>query len=156
INPNWQQRQNELSQIEVEIRAQTSKASRHQRELAKFDSQMDRTPEIQQEYARLTRDLDQSKQAYNRLLDTRARAKISDDAAETGPAQFDILEPPRADMTPVWPVRPLFILGGLFAALGLGLGLAMLPQVLAPTITDVSTLERQFNLPVLGTVSALR
>jgi polysaccharide chain length determinant protein (PEP-CTERM system associated) len=156
INPNWQQLQGQLSQIQQEISALESKANQHRKQIALLDGQIDKTPEIQKEYQQLTRDVSSSKQAYEALLAKKQMAKISDDAAKSGPGEFDILEPPRADPMPVWPSRPIFILGGLIAALGLGLGLAILPQLVAPTVNDLAALQRQFGFPVLGSVSALR
>jgi polysaccharide chain length determinant protein (PEP-CTERM system associated) len=156
VNPNWQQISAALSQLQGDIAAIRAAATQHKREIARLEGDLDQTPAIQQEYVQLTRNYATDKLQYEQLLQKKQQANISDDAAESGIARFEVLDPPRADPAPVWPSRPLFILGGLFAALGAGLVLGLLPHLLAPTVNDVAALERQFGLPVLGTVSALR
>ena len=156
INPNWQQIKSALDQIEGDIAAIRAAAGQHNQVIRRLNSELDQTPEIQQEYKQLTRNYEIDKQQYDQLVQKKQQASIADDAAKSGIARFDILDPPRADPTPVWPSRPMFIVGGLVAALGAALALALLPYLLAPTISEVSTLERQFGRPVLGTVSALR
>jgi polysaccharide chain length determinant protein (PEP-CTERM system associated) len=156
INPNWQQISAALSQLQGDIAAINAAAAQHKREISRLEGQLDQTPAIQQEYLQLTRNYATDTLQYEQLLQKKQQAEISDDAAESGIARFDVLDPPRADPAPVWPSRPLFILGGLVAALGAGVVLALLPHLLAPTVNDMAALERQFGLPVLGTVSALR
>jgi polysaccharide chain length determinant protein (PEP-CTERM system associated) len=156
LNPQWQQISAALGGFRGDIAAIRAAIGQHQKKISQLNGQLDQTPEIQQQLAELTRNYNVDKEQYEKLRERKQEANISGEATKAGIARFEILDPPRASPTPVWPSRPMFILGGLVAALGCGLALAMLPQVLAPTISDVATLERQFGLPVLGTVSALR
>jgi polysaccharide chain length determinant protein (PEP-CTERM system associated) len=156
VNPVYQQIQAQLNQVQVDIASIQGAAEQHRNEIANLRKFVDQAPEIEQEFARLNRDYGVTKEQYDQLVTRREQARVSDDAARTGIVRFDVIEPPRAGVEPVWPRRPLLIVASLIAALGLGIGLAVLPQVLSPAFSDVTSLERKFGLPVLGSVSEVR
>lgn len=156
VNPVYQQIQSQLNQTQVEIASHIGAAEQHRAEIASLRQYVDQAPEIEQEYARLNRDYGVTKAQYEQLVARREQARVSDDAARTGIVRFDVIEPPRAGIEPVWPKRPLLFLGSLLAAIGLGVGVALLPQVVSPSFSDVGALERRFRRPVLGSVSEVR
>jgi polysaccharide chain length determinant protein (PEP-CTERM system associated) len=156
VNPVYQQIQGQLNQVQVDIASIQGAAEQHRAEIANLRTFVDQAPEIEQEFARLDRDYGVTKAQYDQLVTRREQARVSDDAARTGIVRFDTIEPPRAGVAPVWPKRPLLIMVSLIAALGLGVGLALLPQLLSPAFSDVTSLERKFGLPVLGSVSEIR
>ena len=61
-----------------------------------------------------------NKAQYTALLERLEKAKISDDASQTGMAKFDVIEPPNASTQPTSPKRPVLMLGALIFALGCG------------------------------------
>lgn len=156
VNPVYQQVQAQLNQTQVEIASILGAAEQHRTAIANLRQFVDQAPEIEQEYTRLTRGYDVTQARYEELLARREQARVSDDAARSGIVRFDVIEPPRAGINPVSPNRPLLFIACLALAIGAGVGLALLPQLLSPTVDDVGTLERSFGLPVLGAVSALR
>lgn len=153
-NPVYQQIQTQLSQVQVEIASHQGAAAQHRREISNLRQYVNQAPEIEQEFSRLNRDYGVTKAQYDQLVARREQARVSGDAAQAGIVRFDVIEPPRAPLSPSWPKRPLLFLAALAAAIGAGLGIAILPQLLAPTFVEVGTLERRFGLPVLGAVSA--
>ncbi|MEO8309125.1 MAG: XrtA system polysaccharide chain length determinant [Pseudomonadota bacterium] len=155
-NPVYQQIQSQLNQSRVEIASLQGEVTQHRNEIANLRRFVDQAPEIEQEFSRLNRDYSVTKAQYGQLVARREQAKVSDDASRTGLERFKILEPPRAPSTPVAPKRPLLIVAGLFAAIGAGLALALLPHLLAPTVGDTQTLERLFGIPVIGSVSEVK
>jgi polysaccharide chain length determinant protein (PEP-CTERM system associated) len=155
-NPVYQQIQLQLNQSRVEIASLQGEVTQHRNEIASLRRFVDQAPEIEQEFSRLNRDYGVTKAQYGQLVARREQAKVSDDAARTGIERFKVLEPPRAPNKPVSPKRPLLIVAGLFAAIGAGLALALLPHLLAPTFGDTRTLERKLGLTVIGSVSAVR
>ncbi len=154
-NPLYQQIQSQLSQVEVEIASHQGAAAQHRREIANLRQFVDQVPEIEQEFARLNRDYGVTKDQYDQLVQRREQARVSGDAARSGIVRFDVIEPPRAPLEPTWPKRSLMIIGSLFLAVAAGMGVAILPQLFAPTFGDVGSLARKFGLPVLGAVSAV-
>ncbi len=87
-----------------------------------------------------------TKVQYDQLVARREQARVSDDAARTGIVRFDTIEPPRAASTPVSPQRPLLIVAGLFAAIGAGLALALLPYLLTPTFGGIKLIGPRYRL----------
>jgi capsular polysaccharide biosynthesis protein len=69
--------------------------------------------------------------------------------------RLSLVEPPSLPDTPHWPNRPLFILGGAAAGLGLGLVLAMLVELLNRPMRSPNQLN-SMGLPVLGVVPILQ
>lgn len=155
-NPVHQQIQSQLNQVQVEIASHQGAAAQHRREIANLRRFVDQAPEVAQELSRLNRDYGVVKAQYDQLVERREQARVTDDAARTGIVRFDTIEPPRASLEPVAPRRQLLFLACLVLAIGAGVAVALLPQVLSPTIDDIPALERRFGLPVLGAVSALR
>jgi polysaccharide chain length determinant protein (PEP-CTERM system associated) len=156
VNPVYQQIQSQLSAVEVELASLRGAAAQHQREIAELRRFVDSAPEVEQEYARLNRDYGVTKAQYEQLVARLEQAKVTDDAAKSGIVRFEVIEPPRADLAPVWPRRALLMLFGLVVGTGAGVALAVLPQLFRPTFNDTDSLARVTQLPVLGSVSALR
>jgi polysaccharide chain length determinant protein (PEP-CTERM system associated) len=154
-NPVYQQIQSQLNQVQVEIASHQGAAEQHAREIANLRRFVDQAPEVEQELARLDRDYKVTKEQYDQLVHRREQAKVSDDAARTGIVRFETIEPPRASNGPVSPRRGLLFAAALAFAVGAGLLLAILPQILAPSFGDTGQLEK-LGLPVLGAVSVVR
>lgn len=155
-NPRYQEIQTQLGALSVEIASHRAAAEQHRREIASLRRFVDQAPEVEQEMSRLNRDYDLIKDSYDQLVERREQQLVTDNAARTGIVRFDTIEPPRASLDPVAPNRQVLFLACLVLAFGAGIGLALVPQVLSPTIDDVASLERRFELPVLGAVSVLR
>jgi polysaccharide chain length determinant protein (PEP-CTERM system associated) len=155
-NPVYQQIQAQLNQAQVEIASIQGAINQHRAAIANLRKFVDQAPEIEQELGRLNRDYDVTKAQYEQLVARREQARVTSDAVQTGVVRFDVIEPPRAEMGPVEPNRPLLIAAALVAALAIGVGLGILPQLLSPAFSDSTSLESKFGLPVLGTVSQVR
>jgi hypothetical protein len=67
--------------------------------------------------------------------------------------RFEVVDPPVADPTPVFPKRPRLILLVLVSGLAAGLGVAYLMHQLRPVFTSARQLTEATQLPVLGSVS---
>jgi polysaccharide chain length determinant protein (PEP-CTERM system associated) len=156
VNPVYQSIQTQLSQVEVELASLRGAAAQHRREIAELRRFVDSAPEVEQEFARLNRDYNVQRAQYQQLVERLERAKVSDDAAQNGIVRFEVIEPPRAGLAPVWPNRSVFMVLALLAGLAAGVVLALVPAVLRPTFDDPNSLSKATGLPVLGSVSALR
>ncbi|MBM0106196.1 hypothetical protein JM946_15800 [Steroidobacter sp. S1-65] len=152
-NPIYQNIQTQLNQIDVEIAALRSQLSDRQRNEAELRRLVDTAPEVEAEYARLTRDYDVTKTQYNTLLERLEKARLSGDAEQTGVVKFNIVDPPSAGFSPVFPNRPLFLFAVLVLGVGLGGGVAYLMHMLRPVFATSRTLGEVTGLPVLGTVT---
>jgi uncharacterized protein involved in exopolysaccharide biosynthesis len=126
----------------------------HRRVEADLRRLLNTAPAVEAEFARLARDYDVNRAQYTSLLERLEKAKLSDNASETGMANFDIIEPPNAATQPISPKRPLLLLASLFLALGIGVGVAWLLTQLKPVFTSSSAVTAATGLQVFGVVSA--
>jgi len=110
-------------------------------------------PQVEAEYTQLTRDYEVNKTRYDELLKRRESAQISGAMEASDAAMgFRIIDPPRVPLVPSAPNRRLLMTAVLFAALGGGLGLALLISQIRPTINDERRLREVTGLQVFGTV----
>jgi polysaccharide chain length determinant protein (PEP-CTERM system associated) len=152
-NPVYQSIQLGLNQADVEIAALRGELNDHRGNVAELRRALDTAPEVEAEYARLTRDYDVTQTQYNALLQRFEQARVSEDAQDTGIVDFEIVDPPRADYEPVSPNRPLLVLGVLALAVGAGAGVAWLLHQVRPVFHHSRALADITGLPVLGVVS---
>jgi polysaccharide chain length determinant protein (PEP-CTERM system associated) len=155
VNPVYQSIQTQLAQSEVDIAALRGAVGQHEKEIARLNTFVDSAPEVEQEYSRLNRDYDVVKAQYESLVKRLEQAKVSDAAAQSGIVRFEVIEPPHATLTPVWPKRGLLTVAVLLAGLALGAAIALVPQFLRPTFDNTRSLTELTGLPVLGSVSLL-
>jgi polysaccharide chain length determinant protein (PEP-CTERM system associated) len=152
-NPVYQSIQLQMNQTEVEIATLSGELEDHRRAEADLRRLLNTAPAVEAEFARLARDYDVNKAQYTALLERLEKAKLSDDASQTGMANFDVIEPPNAGNKPASPNRPLLLIAALVFSGAVGLGVAWLMAQLKPVFTSAAGLAQLTGLPVLGVVS---
>lgn len=156
VNPVYQQIQMQLNQVEVDIASLRGGVAQHEREVAALSRLRDSAPEVEQEFSRLNRDYSVLKTQYEALVARLEQARVTDNAAQSGIVRFEVIEPPRAATSPVWPNRRLFMLAALMAGIAAGVAIGIVPHLLQPTFNNTASLASLTGLPVLGSVSLLR
>lgn len=152
-NPVYQSIQLALNQTEVEIASLRGELGERQRKVNQLRGLVDTVPEVEAEFSRLNRDYDVTKTQYTTLLDRLEKARLSEQADETGVVKFQIVDPPAAGFDPVAPNRVLLLAIVLLAGLGVGGGLAYLLHQMRPVFNNVRSLTEVTGIPVLGSVS---
>jgi polysaccharide chain length determinant protein (PEP-CTERM system associated) len=152
-NPVYQSIQTTLNQADVEIAALRSQLADHQRNEAELRRLVDTAPEVEAEYARLTRDYTVTRTQYNNLLERLEKTRLSGDAEQTGVVKFNIVDPPSASFSPVFPNRPLFLFAVLVVGVGAGAGVAYVMHMMRPVFVTTRSLAEMTGLPVLGSVT---
>jgi polysaccharide chain length determinant protein (PEP-CTERM system associated) len=152
-SPVYQNLKLQYDQVGVEIAGlQADIANRRQR-VASLRSMMNTAPEVEAQFSRLNRDYTVVKAQYEALVEQLGRARLGEQAAQTGLVRFDVVDPPRAGFDPIFPKRPLMALGALVAAMFVGAATAFLLNLLRPAFGSVQRLRDKTGLPVLGAVS---
>jgi polysaccharide chain length determinant protein (PEP-CTERM system associated) len=151
-NPVYQNIQLQMNQTDVEIASLRGELADHQRTEGELRRMVNTAPEVEAEFARLTRDYTVEKTQYNALVDRLEKAKLSEDAADTGIVQFQIINPPTADLQPVAPSRPALLSAVLAAAIVVGAAVAWLLAELKPVFSNTRMVAESTGLPVLGSV----
>jgi polysaccharide chain length determinant protein (PEP-CTERM system associated) len=152
-NPVYQSIQTQLNTADVTIAELRSQLADRQRNEAELRRLVDTAPEVEAEFARLTRDYTVTKTQYNNLLERLEKARLSGDAEQTGVVKFNIVDPPSAGFNPIFPNRPLFLFAVLVVGIGAGAGVAYLMHMMRPVFSTSRSLADMTGLPVLGSVT---
>ena len=152
-SPVYQNLKLQYDQVGVEIAGLQADITNRRQRVASLRSMMNTAPEVEAQFSRLNRDYTVVKAQYEALVEQLGRARLGEQAAQTGLVRFDVVDPPRAGFDPVFPKRPLLALGSLMAAIGAGAGVAFLLNLLRPAFGSAQRLRERTGLPVLGAVS---
>lgn len=141
----------EIESLDRQIATQEAEEKRMRQEISGYQSRLEAVPGIESEWVALTRDYDTLQASYRTLLSKSENSKMaaSLERQEIG-EQFGLLDPPRIPLKPKSPNR--LKLNGMGAAIGLGLGLALvgLLEIGNSTMKTEAELMGTINLPVLA------
>jgi len=151
-NPVYQKLQEQYNDEQIEIASMQQDIVDREKRIQSLKELMSATPQVQAEYAQLTRDYDVTKKQYDQLLQRLDSARLGQQAANTGIVKFNIVNPPTPGYQPVAPNRPLLIVGALIVAMAMGLGAAYVLHLLQPVFVSPRQLGAVTGLPVLGSV----
>ena len=152
-NPVFQQLEVQYNAQRVEVAAIQQQIVDLQGQIAVLKTRIGAAPQVQAEYARLTRNYQVTQTQYDALLARLDSTRLGQQAASTGLIDFQVIDPPAAKFQPVSPKRPLLIVAMLFVAIGAGVGVAYLLHLLTPVFVSARQLGEITGLPVLGAVS---
>jgi polysaccharide chain length determinant protein (PEP-CTERM system associated) len=145
-----------LATSEVQVASLRARVAEFSARYAQARSQMQTTPKIEAEAARLDRDYNINKKNYESLVGRRQSAAMSGDLdLASGVADFRLIDPPRASPRPVSPNRLLLLPLALAAALASGLFVSFAATQLRPVFHTAAELREKTQLPLLGVVSML-
>jgi polysaccharide chain length determinant protein (PEP-CTERM system associated) len=151
-NPVYQKLQEQYNDEQVQIASMQQDIADREKRIENLKASLGSAPQVQAEYAQLTRDYDVTKKQYDELLQRLDSARLGQQAANTGMVKFDIVNPPTPQYTPVEPNRPLLIIGALVLALAMGFGTAYVLHMLQPVFVSARQLGSITGLTVLGSV----
>jgi polysaccharide chain length determinant protein (PEP-CTERM system associated) len=154
-NPVTQQIRISLADAEANVAAARAKLAGLQGQYQQLKSQAQLVPQVEAEFAALSRDYEVQKKTYETLIARREAATMGKDVQDTGGTQFRVIDPPRVSPQPVAPNRlvllaivfGLTIVGGIFAS--------FVASKTMPTFHDARTLREIAKRPILGMVSML-
>ncbi len=152
-NPVYQQLAEQYNAARVDVASIQQEISDLHQQIATLKGKIGAAPQVQAEYSQLTRNYDVTKTQYDALLSRLDSTRLGQQAATTGLVDFRVINPPSAKFTPVFPNRPLLIIGLFFLAIGAGIGVAYLLHLLRPVFVSARQLGEITGLTVLGAVS---
>jgi polysaccharide chain length determinant protein (PEP-CTERM system associated) len=152
-NPVYQNIELELNKEEVEIAALQRELAAHQSTVADLRARANSAPQVEAEFQQLNRDYDVNKAQYTALLESYQKARLGERADNAGSVRFEVVLPPTAPASPVWPRRTKLLCGIWLGAMLFGCGLAYGLHLLKPIVSSVPAMNALTQFPVLGVVS---
>jgi polysaccharide chain length determinant protein (PEP-CTERM system associated) len=122
----------QIQQLRAQVHAATESVAtfthdqeRLQEQIKQYQSRLQLSPAVEQEYKEITRDHQTALLFYNELLGKRDQSTMATDMERQAAGErFRVLDPANLPEKPSFPNRPLFAAIGLAAGLALGYGLA--------------------------------
>lgn len=151
-NPVYQSIQLALNQTDVDIADLRMQLSQHQAKVQELRRLLNTAPQVEAEYAQLTRDYDVNKAQYAALLSNYRKARLGERADDAGSVRFQIVQPPTVSYRPVWPRRGMLLAGILLLALAAGGAVAYRLDRLWPVVTSAQGLAKLTGVKVVGIV----
>ena len=147
----------ELNRIAGAAETEAQRAQANERtltaELEKLQRQSAVTAQSSVQLRELEREVEAARSVYNNFL-VRARAIKEQTSIDSSNAR--IITAARPPQDPSWPPRLILVAAALAGGLGLGAGLALTREHLAPTVLSSRQLERLSNAPVVSVLPGAR
>lgn len=153
-NPIYQSIQLALNKANVDIADLQTELAEHQSKAQQLQHLLNATPELQAQYAQLSRDYDINKQQYAALLASYDKARLGERAGNAGAVRFELVQPPMVSFAPVWPARGKYLTVVLLLALAAGGGLAYGLNQLRPVVGSSAALRQLTGIPVVAVVGS--
>jgi polysaccharide chain length determinant protein (PEP-CTERM system associated) len=121
--------------------------------IAALEKRLESVPEREQEFGRITRDYQGSKDLYDSLLKRYEEAHVGESMeADRQGERFRVLEPALPPPSPVAPNRVRLVIVGLLLAAATGVGAALVAEQFDPTFHSGAALREFTSVPVLATI----
>jgi polysaccharide chain length determinant protein (PEP-CTERM system associated) len=151
-NPVYQSIQLELNKVDVAVAELRAELQEHQQKAKELSNLLNTTPELEAQYAQLSRDYDINKKQYAALLASYDKARLGEQAGNAGAVRFELVQPPAVSYAPVWPQRTQYLAVVLILALGAGGALAYALNQLRPVVGSPTALRQLTGIPVVAVV----
>ncbi len=151
-SPVYQSIQLALNQSDLDVATLRRQLDDHRARVAELRRALDTMPQVEAEYGQLNRDYDVNKTQFTALLVQLQKAKLGQDAENTGSLRFEVIEPPNADFRAMPPSRTMLVAAVLVLAMGAGLALGVVRSRSNPVFWSPSSLASMTGIGVLGVV----
>ena len=154
--PEIQQLRAQVHQYDATIKEKTAQQRDVQRQISLYQSRLQTTPSVEEQYKVLTRDHESALTFYNDLLKKRSESAMYGDMNhQTQIGEFRILDAANLPESPSFPNPLYFTLGGLAAGLALGVGLMGLRELRDKTLRTEEDVEFFLQLPTLANIPSV-
>jgi polysaccharide chain length determinant protein (PEP-CTERM system associated) len=155
-SPQIQGLRQQIFLTEQTIKEKTKEQERLGQQIRVYESRIQLTPEVEQQYKELTRDYDIAMTHYQELLKSKNNAEMSKALVMRQQGEtFKIMDAANLPEKPSFPNRPIFAGGGLAAGLVLGLGITMLLEFSDKAIRTDRDVESLLGLRTLAMVPVI-
>ncbi|HEV2380676.1 MAG TPA: Wzz/FepE/Etk N-terminal domain-containing protein [Terriglobia bacterium] len=151
-----QQLRARLRQGDIFLKSETQEQAKLQAQARAYESRLQVTPAVEEEFKQLSMGHEQALKFYNDLLASRDQSQMSVDLESRGQGeQLRVLDSADLPQAPSFPVWWEFAVGGLAGGLALGLGIATLYELRDKALRDERDIEFYLQLPTLALVPSI-
>jgi protein tyrosine kinase modulator len=151
-----QQLRFQLHQDDMFIQEKTHEQSRIRQQLGLFQQRVSMSPDVAEQYKKLTRDHQTALEFYNSLLAKENESEMATSLEQRQQGeQLRVMDPPDLPEKPSFPNRPLFAGGGLGVGFALGVGISLLLELLDKSMRTENDVEQLLGLPTLAMVPTI-
>jgi polysaccharide chain length determinant protein (PEP-CTERM system associated) len=140
----------QVHQYDASIRQLTAQQHDVQRQIGLYQSRIQLSPNVEEQYKILTRDYTSAADFYNDLLKKRTEsAMLTDLHQQKNTDHFRVLDPPTLPSGPSFPIPLYFALAGLGLGIVAGVSLALLREARDTTLRTEKDVELLLQVPTL-------
>jgi uncharacterized protein involved in exopolysaccharide biosynthesis len=155
--PEIQQLRAQVHQYDSILKEKTAQQRDIQRQIGVYQSRLQLSPNVEEQYKQLTRDYQSALDFYNALLKKRSEsAMFSDMNHQAESAEFRILDAANLPESPSFPNPLYFSVGGLAIGLALGLGTIALSELRDKALRTEEDVEFFLQLPTLANIPSVQ
>jgi polysaccharide biosynthesis transport protein len=148
--------ESQLKANRLEIANREAEIKDGQAKINQYQSRLNMAPVMEQQFAEITRDYDQSKTDYEALLAKKNESERSTDLEKTQQGQrFRMLDPPNLPGRPYKPNRLLLSAAGLMVGLALGGGFAFAQEKLSNKIYSEREIKKLVPFDVIAEIPVI-
>jgi len=150
-NPVYQEIRAALARARAEVVGAESQVSQYRQQIESLQKKVDTIPQVEAKLAQLNRDYQSNRETYERLLQRRQSAEMSEEV-ETSSRESGVrvVEAPQVPAEPVAPNRPLLATASLGAAVASCGALGVFLSLMWPAFYTRSGLYNAARVPVFG------
>lgn len=140
----------QVHQYQAAVKEKTAQQKEIERQIKLYQSRLQLSPSVEEQYKVLTRDYTTAADFYNDLLKKRSESAMTASLRQTtNTDRFRVLDPPDLPGGPSFPVPLYFVLGGLALGLAIGLGIALIREALDNTLRTEKDVDALLQIPTL-------
>lgn len=149
-----QQLRAQIRAIDLGIQNKRKEQAQIQAQIGAYQGRISSSPLVEQQYKELTRDHQTAEAFYNDLLSKMNQSKMATDLEKRQQGeQFRMLDEPNLPDAPFSPKRSVFLFGGIFAGLAVGLSIAAFLEFKSPVLRTERDIWAFTKLPTLAVIA---
>jgi polysaccharide biosynthesis transport protein len=155
--PVGMQLRTQMNAIDSQLGSIAARGAELRAKLSGLERNMTAAPQVEREYATVTRDLTTAREKYEQLLNRQMDAEVSEAAIVGGRAdEFRLIQAPMVPGAPGKPQRLAILLIGLIAAAALGLTAAVAAEAVDPKVRGARDIRDLLNVSPLVAIPSIR
>jgi len=156
-SPMGVQLRSQINAVDSQLASLMAQNAELRAKLSNLEKNVTATPQVEREYANLTRDLTISREKYEQLLNRQMDAEVNEAAIVGGRAdEFRLIQSPMLPAAPAKPARLAILLIGLVAAVVLGLTVTVGAEALDPKVRGARDIRDLLQVSPLVAIPAIR